>query len=598
MASKISDYAVIGDCETAALVACNGSIDWLCWPRFDSPACFAALVGSPANGHWLVRPVPSARVSRRYRQHSLILETTFKTDEGQVTLIDFMPARENFPRIIRMIRGNRGAVRMRMDLCLRFEYGRTPPSIEMSGTHIVAVAGSERLAVFSSIPVRPKKRNIVASFTVKAGDIVSFELAGTDNSRPKHSATRPCVLLKETEQSWRRWTSRLKYRGPRADAVERSLITLKALTYAPTGGIVAAPTTSLPETPGGARNWDYRYCWLRDATFTLLGFIHAGYRNEARAWKDWLLHATGGSPNRLRIMYDVSGKIIQNEWDVSWLGGYRGAVPVRVGNAASRQLQLDVFGELADALFQAGIPTTKEQPAFRLLMKLLKRLEKIWRRADHGIWEARGRTRQYTHSKVMCWVAFDRAIRGAEEIGLMAPIARWRAIRTKIHDSVCRSGFCAELGSFVQSYGSRKVDASLLLLPLVGFLPPDDSRIRGTVRLIEKRLVRRGLVMRREKEKGRKREGAFLPCSFWLVDYYALCGRREAAKQLLRRLLEVRNDVGLLSEEYNLTRQRLAGNFPQALSHVALLNTIINLHSKIGPSRQRASAGRPRWMLL
>ena len=596
MAINISDYAVIGDCETAALVGRNGSIDWLCWPRFDSPACFAALIGSSANGHWLICPALRAHISRRYRPHSLILETTFKTDEGQVTLIDFMPAREKCPHLIRIIRADRGTVQMRMNCCLRFDYGHRPPSIKTNGTHIIATARPERLAFFSSIPVGSRENNIVGSFTVKAGDVVSFELGGDQALRHRRFENSPCVLLKETERSWRHWTSRLKYRGPHADAVERSLITLKALTYAPSGGIIAAPTTSLPEIPGGPRNWDYRYCWLRDATFTLLGFIHAGYRNEARAWKDWLLHAAGTSGG-LRVMYDVTGRKIHNEWKVSWLDGYRGAAPVRVGNSAGRQLQLDIYGELADALFQAGIVTTKEKPSFQLLVKLLERLEKIWRHADHGIWEVRGRTRQFTHSKVMCWVAFDRAIRVAERVGFSAPLPRWRATRTKIHESVCRSGFCPQLGSFVQSYGSRKLDASLLLLPLVGFLPAGDSRIRGTVSLIEKRLIRRGLVMRHEKDKRDESEGAFLPCSFWLADYYVLIGRRREATQTLERLLKVRNDVGLLSEEYNVTKQRLAGNFPQALSHVALVNTIINLHAKIGPSRQRASQGSPCWIL-
>ena len=594
MASNIAAYALIGDCETAALVGRNGSIDWLCCPRFDSPACFTALLGTPANGRWRICPFSRYRVNRRYQMHSLILESTFTTSEGQVTVIDFMPERAGFPRIIRMIRGDNGAVRMRMEFCLRFDYGRRRPSLQTKNTHIVAAAGSERLALFSCVPMRPKDGDVVAAFTVKAGDLVSFELtrAGTSRRKQSQSASR---LLDKTQRSWRRWTSRLKYRGPHVDAVERSLITLKALTYAPTGGIVASPTTSLPETPGGSRNWDYRYCWLRDATFTLLGFLHAGYRQEGRAWKDWLMLAASGNPGRLRVMYDVTARAIQGEWKPRWLRGYRGAAPVRIGNAASRQLQLDIFGELADTLYQAGIPRKEKNPAFRLLVKVLDRLERIWHRPDHGIWEVRGQTRQFTHSKVMCWVAFDRAIRAGEEIGFTAPLARWRAIRKEIHDSVCRSGFSAHLGSFVQSYRSKKVDASLLLLPLVGFLPPDDLRIAGTVRLIEKRLMRRGLVMRREKEEGRSSEGAFLPCSFWLADYYDLAHREKDATRLLRQLLKIRNDVGLLSEEYNVARRRLTGNFPQGLSHVALVNTIINLHTKIGPSRQRSSGGS-RWM--
>jgi GH15 family glucan-1,4-alpha-glucosidase len=487
-------------------------------------------------------------------------------------------------------------MQMRMNMSLRFDYGRRSPSIETKDMRVIATAGSERLALFSSIPLRLEEGTVSASFSVKAGDLASFELATAEPSRRSHSAAAHRALLKKTKRSWRGWTSELKYRGPHADAVERSLITLKALTYAPTGGIIAAPTTSLPESPGGSQNWDYRYCWLRDATFTLLGFIHAGYRKEARAWKEWLLHAASGR-SRLRVMYDIAGKTVRNERKESWLDGYRGAKPVRVGNAAGRQLQLDIFGELADVLYQAGIPRTEGKPVFRLLVKLLDRLEKIWRRPDHGIWEVRRETRQFTHSKVMSWVAFDRAIRAAEVTDSRAPLAKWRAIREEIHDSVCRSGFNARLGSFVQSYGSRQVDASLLLLPLVGFVPAHDFRISGTVRLIEKRLVRRGLVMRHEKETSGKREGAFLPCSFWLADYYDLACRKKDAKRLLRRLLEIRNDVGLLSEEYNLDRQRLAGNFPQALSHVAMVNTIINLHTKIGPSRQRSSTDDRHWML-
>lgn len=597
MSNTIADYALIGDCETAALVGLNGSIDWMCWPRFDSPAWFAALVGTPANGYWLLRPRAAARIRRRYRPHTLILETTFRTNQGQVTLIDFMPAREKHPRVVRMIRGDRGAVRMRMDLCPRFDYGRRPPLIDPKNMLITAEGASLRMAFHSSVPVFWKDRNIVADFIVQAGDIVSFELTGADPLRSNHAGSGPRVTLRKTERLWRQWTASLKYRGPYAKALERSLITLKALTYAPTGGIIAAPTTSLPEVPGGPRNWDYRYCWLRDATFTLLGFIHAGYRNEARSWKNWLLGAAGANPARLRILYDVTGKVLQNEWKARWLAGYKGATPVRIGNAACKQLQLDIFGELADALYQAGIAKTRKDPTFRLLVKLLDHLEKIWRRPDHGIWEVRGRRLQFTHSKVMCWVAFDRAIRAAEEARFTPPLAQWRAVRNDIHDSVCRSGFNVRLGSFVRTYGSQQVDASLLLLPLVGFLPPLDPRITGTVRLIERKLIWGGLVRRREKEKSGKAEGAFLPCSFWLADYYDLAGRRREAKGWLHKLINIRNDVGLLSEEYNVTGNRLSGNFPQALSHVALVNSIINLHSAAGPSRQRSSGARPRRLL-
>jgi GH15 family glucan-1,4-alpha-glucosidase len=587
MPKEIADYALIGDCETAALVGRNGSIDWMCWPRFDSQACFAALLGKPGNGFWCICPASRGRVKRRYLPHSLILETTFKTDEGQATLIDFMPMRDKFPRLIRIVRGNVGTVRMRMDLRLRFDYGRRSALLEKNGQGFIATAGPHRIGVSGSVPLREKEGNVIAGFAMKAGESVVFELSDTSRSAPSRKTTR--ILLTETERAWRQWSANLKYRGPHADAVERSLITLKALTYRPSGGIVAAPTTSLPEIPGGTRNWDYRYCWLRDATFTLLGFIHAGYRSEARAWRHWLLTFAGARTADLRILYDVAGKRPPNERKARWLAGYRGAIPVRIGNAASTQLQLDIFGELADALYQAGISRNRKNRTFQLLVKLLDHLGKIWRHPDHGIWELRGRRLQFTHSKVMCWVAFDRAIRAAEKNGFSAKLTRWRAVRKEIHESICRSGFDARLGSFVQSYGSKRVDASLLLLPLVGFLPPADTRIAGTVRLIEQKLVRRGLVRRHEKEKGGEPEGAFLPCSFWLADYYDLVGRRGEAKRWLRRLLSLRNDVGLLSEEYSTTKHRLSGNFPQALSHVAMVNSIINLHSPTGPSRQRSA---------
>jgi GH15 family glucan-1,4-alpha-glucosidase len=587
MPKEIADYALIGDCETAALVGRNGSIDWMCWPRFDSQACFASLLGKPSNGYWRICPIHRAHVKRRYLPHSLILETTFRTDEGQATLIDFMPMRDKFPRLIRIVRGNLGTVRMRMDLRLRFDYGRRSALLGRNGRGFVATSGPHRVGVFGSVPMGAKEGNIIAAFAIKAGKSVAFELSDASRPAPSRKALR--TLLAQTERAWTQWSANLKYRGPHADAIERSLITLKALTYRPTGGIVAAPTTSLPEIAGGSRNWDYRYCWLRDATFTLLGFIHAGYRSEARAWRQWLLTVAGARPACLRTLYDVAGKRPPNERKARWLPGYKGAIPVRMGNAASKQLQLDIFGELADACYQAGISRNRKNPTFQLLVKLLDHLEKIWRRPDHGIWELRGRRLQFTHSKVMCWVAFDRAIRAAEKNGFSTKLRRWRAVRKEIHDSICRSGFDVRLGSFVQSYGSKRVDASLLLLPLVGFLPPADPRITGTVKQIEQKLVRRGLVIRREKKRGGESEGAFLPCSFWLADYYDLVGRRGEAKRWLRRLLNLRNDLGLLSEEYSVTRHRLSGNFPQALSHVALVNSIINLHSATGPSRQRSS---------
>ena len=585
----IGEYGLIGDGKTAALVSPIGSIDWLCWPRFDSPACFAALLGTAANGTWRISPVGHFRTRRRYRPHSLVLETTFTSIEGQVTLIDFMCLGSDGPRLIRLLRGERGAVRMGMQLCLRLDYGRRAPSLQVEDGHGVAFAISNRLVVASQVPLQRFQDDVHATFSVRAREIVGFELRNRTSHLGRVSRSSLTELLKKTEHWWKRWTAHSQYRGRYSDAVDRSLITLKALIYAPSGGIVAAPTTSIPEIAEGDYNWDYRYCWLRDATFTLLGFVHTGHRSEARSWRDWLLRAVGRDMDELRVMYDVTGKRVGKERKLSWLSGYERSLPVRVGNAASKQLQLDIFGELSDVLFQAGISKNKSKPACRLLIKLLDRLEKIWRLPDHGIWEARNQRRQFTHSKVMCWVAFDRGIRAAEEAGFRAPLNRWRAIRQEIHDNVCRSGFNLRLGSFTQSYHSRKVDGSLLLLPLVGFLPPDDPRVIGTVRLIEKRLVRDGFVMRTEGTNRRKREGAFLPCAFWLADYYELVGRAADAKRLLNRLMKVRNSLGLLAEEYDPKKKRLMGNFPQALSHVALVNTVINLHAKFGPSRQRSS---------
>jgi GH15 family glucan-1,4-alpha-glucosidase len=589
VASTIADYALIGNCETAALVARNGSIDWLCWPRFDSPACFAALLGTNGNGYWRLSPAELTHPKRQYRPHSLILETRFHTDEGRVTVIDFMPVRESVPRIIRMVRGDRGAVRMRMELCLRFNYGRRRPSLQHDGECFQATTGSDRISILSSIPLLVEKKNdVVATFTVKSGETVVFELAARRSRESRNLRNTANSALNKTQRFWTRWASRLKYRGPHWEEVERSLLTLKALTYAHSGGIIAAPTTSLPEAPGGRRNWDYRYCWLRDATFTLLGFIHTGYRSEAQRWKRWLLSSVAKRPDQLRIMYDVTGKIVPEERRIPWLPGYRGALPVRVGNAASKQVQLDVFGEVSDALYQAGLSRAGHQPLVKLLVKLLDHLKKTWRRPDHGIWETRKTERQFTHSKVMCWVAFDRAVRAAEEFGFRAPTQEWRVVRQEIHDDVCSRGFSLRKGSFVKAYGSAAVDASLLLLPLVGFLPPKDRRIVGTVRLIEKTLVHEGFV----KRSRHSREGAFLPCTLWLADYYELIGRRQTAARLLKRLLRIRNDVGLLSEEYDIREKRLVGNFPQALAHVALVNTIINLHRRFGPSLQRSSPNR------
>lgn len=598
MARPIEDYALIGDCETAALVSRDGSIDWLCVPRFDSSACFAALLGNPRNGHWHLAPIDKARVSRRYRPGTLILETRFETDTGVATLIDFMPQRSGNPVLVRILRGDRGSVRMRMELVIRFDYGRAVPWVtRRSDGSLVAVAGPDLLVFRTSVAVRGEDLRTVSDFTVAAGTAIHFELAHGSSYRPVPTPVDVESALRKTEKWWCDWTSRRTYHGPLADVVERSLITLKALTYRPTGGILAAPTTSLPEQPHGSRNWDYRFCWLRDATFTLLALMHAGYHEEARRWRDWLMRSVAGSADQLQVVYGLAGERHLIEWEVPWLTGYDGALPVRVGNAASGQLQLDVFGEIADVLHQARRsdgPDTKE--GFDLQVSLLQHLQNIWKQPDHGIWEVRGAPRHYIHSKVMAWVAFDRAVKSGEQFGLDGPLDRWRSIRKQIHDDVCARGFDPQLGSFVQSYGSKQVDASLLLIPLVGFLSATDERMAGTVRQVERRLLRRGFVLRYETERMDDGlppgEGAFLPCSFWLADNYKLLGREAEAERLLKELLRLQNDVGLLAEEYHLEEKCLVGNFPQAFSHVALVNTIINLYGHNGPASQRSGASQ------
>ena len=594
MPCAIEDYALIGDCETAALVARDGSLDWLCLPRFDSDACFAALLGTPKNGRWQLAPVGEAEVRRRYRPRTLILETEFETESGRVTLIDFMPLRKGHPEIVRLARCDRGSVRMRMDLVIRFDYGRTVPWVtRRRDGALVAIAGPRLLVFRTNVPIRGEDLKTVSEFTLTAGDTASFELTYGSSFAPVPTATDVEKSLRETDEWWCKWISRCAYHGPHAGAVERSLITLKALTYEPTGGIVAAPTTSLPEQPGGQRNWDYRYCWLRDATFTLFALMHAGYHEEACRWRDWLVRSVAGSADQLQVVYGVAGERHLLEWQVPWLSGYRGASPVRVGNDAINQLQLDIFGEVGDVLHHArSIEKDNRQAHFDLQITLLEYLQKIWRKPDRGIWEVRGPERHFTHSKVMAWVAFDRAIKSAEEFGLEGPADEWRRVRQEIHDEVCRSGYDAELGSFVQSYGSKEADASLLLLALVGFLPHSDPRIAGTVRQIEKQLLRDGLVKRyvthRAEDGLPPGEGAFLACSFWLADNYKLMGREGEAEQLLERLLGLQNDVGLLAEEYHPEEKRLAGNFPQAFSHVALVNTITNLYTHQGPAHRRS----------
>jgi GH15 family glucan-1,4-alpha-glucosidase len=593
MPNAIADYAMIGDRETAALVSRDGSIDWLCWPRFDSDACFAALLGTPDNGRWQIAPCSTYRVSRRYRPSTLILQTRFETDEGAAALIDFMPVHSDDSDLIRLVVGERGRVAMRMELVLRFGYGAIVPWVtRLSDRSLRAVAGPDMVVLHTPVAVRGENFRTVADFTVGAGEEVSFELVYRHSHLEPPSARDPQKALEATEKYWTDWTGQCRSSGPYSDIIKRSLITLKALTYRPTGGMVAAPTTSLPEQLGGTRNWDYRYCWLRDATLTLLALMNAGYYDEARDWREWLLRAVAGRPDQARIMYGIAGERRLTEWTVDWLSGYRGAAPVRVGNAAFCQLQIDAYGEVMDALHQArhgGLSSSES--GWALQIAFLQYLEHAWKQPDESIWEIRSTRRHFTYSKVMAWVAFDRAVKSAEEFKLECPLDRWRRVRAEIHAEVCDRGFDQQQNSFVQSYGSTELDASLLLVPSVGFLPPGDPRVRGTIEAIERKLMFHGLVRRYDtttSEDGLPPgEGVFLACSFWLVDAYVMLGRREDAQKLFDRLVKLCNDVGLLSEEYDPISGELLGNFPQAFSHVALVNSAFNLTRASKPVEQR-----------
>ncbi len=596
-APAIEDYALIGDCRSAALVSRQGSIDWLCWPRFDSPACLAALLGRPEHGRWRIAPQAAcAAISRRYLPDTMIVETLFDTGDGSVALIDFMAIGADAPSVIRIVEGRRGSVAMRLDLALRFDYGLSIPWVtqlaDRSG--VQAVAGPDMAVLRTAVALRGQAFTTVADFTVAAGERVAFTLTHGPSQLPPPAAPDAEAALVATEAHWTQWSARAAYRGPWRDAVQRSLLTLKALTYAPTGGIVAAATTSLPEQLGGERNWDYRFCWLRDATFTLLAMLHAGYQDEARAWGDWLRRAVAGSPAQIQTMYGIGGERRLVEWTVANLPGYQGAAPVRVGNAASEQLQLDVYGELMDALYHAAhTGLVPPDSAWQLQRLLVLHLEKIWRQPDEGIWEVRGGRRHFTFSKVMAWVAVDRAIRTAEEFDLHGPLDAWRKLRDAIQTSVLDNGIDPERNCFVQSYGSKSLDASLLLIPLVGFLPPEDPRIAATVAAIEKDLMQDGLVLRYRTHEGvdglPPGEGLFLACSFWLADNLVLLGRIDEARALFERLLGLANDVGLLAEEYDVGAKRLVGNFPQAFSHLALIDTALNL-TRYGPAHERGGA--------
>ncbi len=595
MTNPIENYAVIGDTQTAALVGTDGSIDWLCLPRFDSPSCFSALLGDASHGRWLIAPaVPVRRVSRRYRPGTLVLETTFETGQGTVRVVDCMPPRQRVPDVVRVIEGVEGSVPMRMELVVRFDYGSAVPWVRRTGDGLSLVAGPDALILQTPVSVEGREMASVAAFHVSPGERVPFVLTWHPSHEPTPHHTDPLPSVGDTERWWHEWASCCTYQGPWRDRVLRSLITLKALTFAPSGGVVAAATASLPEELGGVRNWDYRFCWLRDATFTLYSLMSAGFVAEAAAWRDWLLRAVAGDPRQMQIMYGPAGERRLPELELDWLPGYEGSRPVRIGNAAAGQCQLDVYGEVMDCLHQArkaGLPP--DPVSWGVQTVLLEFLETAWREPDEGLWEVRGPRRHFTHSKVMAWVAFDRAVKAVERHDLSGPVERWRSVRGEIHSEVCRRGWDRDQQSFTQSYGSAKLDASLLMIPLVGFLPASDHRVQATVDAIQRDLCQDGFVLRYLTDDGEGvdglpgREGAFLACSFWLVDNLAMMGRTGEAEELFERLVGLCNDVGLLSEQYDPLAGRLVGNFPQAFSHVGLVNSALNLSEKRGPAEDR-----------
>ena len=596
MALRVEHYAIIGDTETAALVGNDGSIDWLCLPRFDSAAVFAALLGTEEHGRWQLVPTSPIRATRRrYRGDSLILETEFDTDEGTVRLVDFMPMRNHVHDVVRIVQGVRGRVPMRMDLRLRFDYGRIVPWVHREGTDLVAVAGPDAVWLRTPLPTRGENLATVAEFTVSEGFSVPFVLTWQASHLPTPSAVEPSVLLAGTEEYWREWMSRCTYDGEWSEAVRRSLVTLKALTYQPTGGIVAAVTTSLPEQLGGVRNWDYRFCWLRDATITLQSMLYCGFTAEAEDWRRWLLRAIAGDPSEMQIMYGVAGERRLSEFIADWLPGYDGN-PVRIGNAASEQFQLDVYGEVLDALhlaLKSGL--SGEAPGWALQRAMLKFVAAHWKDPDEGIWEVRGGPKHFVHSKLMAWVAIDRGVKTVEDFGLPGPVDEWRALREEIRREILEKGYDANRGTFTQYYGSSELDAAVLMMPLVGFLPATDDRMRGTVAAIERELLQDGFVQRYTQPPHAPAdglppgEGAFLACTFWLADNYHLMGRPQEARELFVRLLDLRNDVGLLSEEYDPHARRLVGNFPQAFSHVPLIETARRLSTPADPEAERST---------
>jgi len=600
VALSIGDYALIGNLRTAALVGHDGSVDWMSVPRFDDAACFCSLVGTSENGRWLLAPARAVRRRRRrYRPDSLILETDFETATGSVRVIDFMPTWGDRTDLIRIVEGLRGHVAMRMELVLRFGYGNVIPWVRRVDDVLLATGGPYSAEVRAPVETRGENYRTLAEFTVRRGQRLPFVITFFNSSGLRPLPVDPFAAEAATQRWWEEWCAQCAYDGRWRDTVRRSLITLKSLIYEPTGGMVAAPTSSLPERIGGALNWDYRYCWVRDSTFTLYALLLAGYRAEAAAWRDWVLRSAAGRPEDLQTLYGIGGDRIRSEFEVPWLGGYADSKPVRIGNAASVQSQLDVYGELIDAFCLArGAGLERSMDSWRFEVTLLRFLERAWNKPDHGIWETRGEMRHFTHSKVMAWVGFDRAIQDIEKHGLRGPVARWRKLRDRIHADICRRGFDPVRNTFVQYYGATEVDASLLLIPQVGFLPATDARVRGTIAAIERDLLVDGLVMRYRTlptlEKSPPGEGRFLACSFWLADAYLLCGRKREAEKLFKRLLGLCNDVGLLAEQYDPESRQMLGNFPQALSHMALINTARNLSRPGGPAENRSRKSSAR----
>jgi GH15 family glucan-1,4-alpha-glucosidase len=597
MSLRIEDYALIGNTRSAALVGNNGSIDWLCMPRFDSGACFAALLGSPANGHWIIAPSSAVRkVRRRYRGPTLILETQFVTDSGVVEVVDFMPIVERHQQVdvVRIVRGLRGTVPMRMRVVFRFDYGHIVPWVTRRDHGLRAIAGPDALKLQTPVPMRGVNMTTVSEFTVTEGQSIPFTLTWYPSHENEPGEKHPMQALAKADEWWREWSSRYPVTGPWRELGLRSLITLKALTYGPTGGIVAAPTTALPEWIGGPRNWDYRFCWLRDATFTLYALLTSGYREEGLAWREWLLRAVAGSPDDLQVMYGIAGERRLSELELPWLSGYEESRPVRIGNAAHEQFQLDVYGEIMDSFHlssRSGASSSLE--SWHLRTALMEHLEKVWNQPDEGIWEVRGPRRHFTHSKVMAWVALDRALKAVESGRHVGPLDRWRKLRDQIHRDVCKHGFNRQRNAFVQYYGAHTLDAALLMIPLVGFLSVHDPRVVGTVEAIRRELTYGGLLMRYRTEANidglPAGEGVFLPCSFWLVDTLVMAGRPHEGHQLFERLASLCNDVGLLSEQYDPVSRRLLGNFPQAFTHVSLVNSVHNLALAEGPARHRST---------